>query len=369
MLGRYDEALVERPSFRHFKGFMLARVGRYREAEQLIAQDIGDAEANKNIVELGKLHLLSAVLALERKQPALAGEHLHPPERLFAQATAEQRRFYSVAAHTLGGLAALQAGRIDEARSHLNDQSRIVKQVSAPETWWHKLLEGEIALAQGDPQKAAAAFSAGEPRGKMWLHLNTLHIPLLANDLPSRDGLGACGESAGRFCGSDSNLPPSADDWSEPKWTAMYEPRYVLEIARLLDQSGDRRSIEGIRTLSGVLEKRRQRSARACRSKRAIADSALLFQRANHVDRLCPARRSHRCVGFILAKNPVGWVVLTELCARPDSAHQPLIGMTVRVEQQMTNLVCDGTSEKLTKIDFGAASDEPDQIHKHSGKI
>jgi eukaryotic-like serine/threonine-protein kinase len=240
MLGRYDEALVERPSFRYFKGFILSRVGRYREAEQLIAIDLGEAEAKKNFVDLGMLHLLSAVLALERQQPALAEKHVHPPERLLGRVTAEQQRFYSVAAHTVSGLAALQSGRMDMARLHLDDQRRIFKQASPAEAWWHKLLEGEIALAQGNPQRAAAAFSAGEPRGKMWLHLNTLHVPLLANNLPFRDGVARAAKARGDLASAIRAYRQLLTTGPNQKWTAMYEPRYVLEIARLLDQSGDK---------------------------------------------------------------------------------------------------------------------------------
>jgi eukaryotic-like serine/threonine-protein kinase len=240
MLGRYDEALVERPSFPYFKGFILSRVGRYREAEQLIASDIGQAEAKKNFVALGMLHLLSAVLALERQQPALAEKHVLPPERLLGAVTAEQQRFYSVAAHTVSGLASLQSGRMDTARLHLDDQRRIFKQASPPEAWWQKLLEGEIALREGNPQKAAAAFSAGEPQGKMWLHLHTLYLPLLANNLPFRDGVARAAKARGDLASAIRTYRHLLTTGPNQKWTAMYEPRYVLEIARLLDQSGDK---------------------------------------------------------------------------------------------------------------------------------
>ncbi len=199
------------------------------------------------------------------------------PERLSARIPAEQQRFYAVAAHTFTGLSALQEGRIDTARSRLHDQAGILHRDSTPEFWWHKLLEGEIALAQGDPQKAAAAFLAGEPQGKMWLHLNSLHVPLLANNLLSRDG-------AARAAKARGDLPEAIRIYRhlltvgpKQKWTAMYEPRYVLEIARLLEQSGDMSgALKRIRTVPGVLEKRRQRSARACRIQTGSGSSALV---------------------------------------------------------------------------------------------
>jgi tetratricopeptide (TPR) repeat protein len=242
MLGRYDEALAHGPSFHHFDGFMLSRLGRYREAEQLIADDIREAEVSENLDDQGMFHLLLAVLALERKQAARVAEHVRRPEQLPTQIPAEKRRFYSVAAHTLAGLAALQQKQLDVARSRLSEQSRILKTGSPPELWWHKLLEGEIALADGDPRRAAVAFAAGEPRGKMWLHLHTFHLPLLANNLPFRDGLARAAKARGDLNGAIAAYRRLLTVGADQKWTAMYEPRYVLEIARLLEQTGDTRA-------------------------------------------------------------------------------------------------------------------------------
>ena len=240
MLGRYDEALAETPNFRFLKAFMLARVGRYREGEPLIASDIREAAANKNVPEQGMLHLVSAVLALERKQPALAGENVRTAEQLFAQLAVGRQQVHSVLAHTIGGLAALRAGRMDAARARLDAQSRILNREVVPQDWWHKLLEAEIALAEDDPQKAAAALSAGEPQGKMWLHLRTLSLSLLANDLLFRDAAARAAKARGDLAGAIQAYRYLLTVGPKQKWTAMYEPRYVLELARLLEQSGDK---------------------------------------------------------------------------------------------------------------------------------
>ena len=123
MLGRYDEALTEMPLAAFLRGFMLSRVGRYREAEEQIAIALQRAEANKNFVEQGMLHSISSALLLERKQPALVAENVRIPERLKAQIAPELQRLHSVLAHTLAGIAALQTGRVDAARSRLDAQS------------------------------------------------------------------------------------------------------------------------------------------------------------------------------------------------------------------------------------------------------
>ena len=115
MLGRYDEAIAEDPTFPFLRGFMLSRVGRYREAEEHVAFDISRVEANKNVVEQGVVRLISAVLALERKQPGLAATRLRQPAQLFAQVAPERQRVHVVLTHTIAGLANIQAGRLEDA--------------------------------------------------------------------------------------------------------------------------------------------------------------------------------------------------------------------------------------------------------------
>ena len=241
MLGRYDEALASGPSYRHVDAFMLARLGRYREAAQLVGDDIRDATAIGNIGDVAIFHLLLAVLELEQKQPSGVKPHIWRPEDLPVPVPPEPTRIYLVIAHTLAGLAAIQQNRIDEARSRLTEQSRIFRADSAAELWWHKLLEGEVALAEGKLDTAAKAFAGGEPRGKMWLHFHTYHVPLLANNLLWRDGLARVAKARGDFASAIAAYQRLLAPGLDQKWNAMYEPRFVLEIARLHEQLQDNR--------------------------------------------------------------------------------------------------------------------------------
>jgi tetratricopeptide (TPR) repeat protein/TolB-like protein len=240
VLGRYDEALEVSQPYLFLRAFMLSRVGRYGEADRLIDADIRRAEANGNVSDQGLFHLVSSVLALERRQSGRAAEAVRAAERLFGTLPPGQQRAYSVLKDALAGLASLQAGQVDAARARLDAQRRIVNQNVAPELWWHKLLEGEIALAAGDAERAAAAFSAGEPRTKMWLHLSTQHLSLLANNLPSRDGAARAALKRGDTTAAIREYRQLLSPGQAQQWTAMYEPRYVLQIGRLLEQSGDR---------------------------------------------------------------------------------------------------------------------------------
>lgn len=74
----------------------------------------------------------------------------------------------------------------------------------------------------------------------MWLHLSTRHIPRLANNLPFRDGVAGAAKMQGDLTGAIEHYRGLLTVGPNQKWTAMYEPRSVLEIARLLEQSGDK---------------------------------------------------------------------------------------------------------------------------------
>jgi tetratricopeptide (TPR) repeat protein len=240
MLGRYDEAIAERQVFGFLRGFMLARVGRYREAEQAIADDIQLAATNQNADEQGLLRLASAVLALDRKQAATAAEHVNRAEQILSQVPAPRRKTLMVLANTLGGLSALQAGSRDRARAKLNAAQTLCEPEVDPERWWCSLLDAEIALSGGQTEKAAAAFSAGEPAGKMWLQLSSALMSLLANNLHARDWKARLASARGDTAGAIRLYRGLLTTGPEQKWAALYEPRYVLEVARLLERSGDR---------------------------------------------------------------------------------------------------------------------------------
>ena len=242
MLGRYDEGLRETPVPGFVRAFMLSRVGRYREAEQLMASEIHRADGNKNVFDEGAFRLLFLVLALERSQVSpLVDDRLAEVQRFASEHFQSKTHLGSVVAQTIVGLGEIRAGRIEKAHALLELQRRAVRRDVKPEQWWHKLLESEIALAEGDPKKASAAFAAGKPEGKMWLQLTMPHLSLLANSLRFRD-------AGARAAKARGDLQVAIDTYRDlltvgPKqtWTAMFEPRYVLEIARLKDTQGDKK--------------------------------------------------------------------------------------------------------------------------------
>jgi tetratricopeptide (TPR) repeat protein len=97
-------------------------------------------------------------------------------------------------------------------------------------------------LAAGDLEKAASAFSAGQPSKKMWFSTRYANLAILANNLIWRDGLARVAKARG-------DLPRAIQIYREllsygpdQKWVSVFEPRYVMEIARLLDRSGNKQA-------------------------------------------------------------------------------------------------------------------------------
>lgn len=62
---------------------------------------------------------------------------------------------------------------------------------------------------------------------------------VLANDLVFRDGLARVAKARGDLRGAIEVYRRLLTFGPEQKWVAAFDPRYVLEIARLLERAGD----------------------------------------------------------------------------------------------------------------------------------
>jgi tetratricopeptide (TPR) repeat protein/tRNA A-37 threonylcarbamoyl transferase component Bud32 len=254
VLGRYDEALAERAKLTDVTNpgdgpttllfvdaFILSRVGRYREAEEQLEQAIHLAGSQGDWGSKANLEQLSALLALEKEEYSDALKIVSRSEASIAQidppAFRTGRRRLG---HLLVGVAEARRGNLEAAGSHLDSQAEIYDPRDEGENWFHQALRGEIALAAGDLAGAEAAFLDGEPEFKMWFNAGTQMISLLLNNLPFRDGLARVKKAQGDLPGAIEIYRDLLTPDIGSKWTAMLEPRYVLELARLLDETGDK---------------------------------------------------------------------------------------------------------------------------------
>jgi tetratricopeptide (TPR) repeat protein/TolB-like protein/predicted Ser/Thr protein kinase len=252
MSGRYDEALAERarirdlaerdgiPNFGFMTAFMLSRVGRYRDAKQTLRRGAELAARLDAALMQGSLVLLSALLALEREDYSDVVESTRRLEQFAARVPRpDQSRPGMLLAHLMAGVAEVRAGRLDTAGVHLDSMEKLYDRRYPWENWFHQALSGEIAFAAGDLAAAESAFSAGEPEFKMFFNIGTSVESVFTNNLPFRDGLARVKRAQGDLPGAIEIYRKLNRPDIRSKWTAMLEPRYVLEVARLLDQTGD----------------------------------------------------------------------------------------------------------------------------------
>lgn len=139
----------------------------------------------------------------------------------------------------VSGIAEIRGGRSAAARSFL-DQQRLMPERTRFHIWLRQSLEGEVALADGDLAAAERAFAAGEPEFRPGINFGfALGWPALYSNAPFRDGPARIQIVRGNFTGAiDIYRRLLTQDISQ-KWTSILEPRFVLQLARLLDRTGD----------------------------------------------------------------------------------------------------------------------------------
>ena len=137
----------------------------------MLAVGIQRAVRDGNFAEHGWLLLASSALAIERREYAHALVDIQSAERIADGLPQEEGRAHLRLAALLSGTAQIGAGRIDVARQYLDAQRKVGEPEGDVEKWSYKAFEGEVALARGELQNAASAFSAGEPPVRMWFEM------------------------------------------------------------------------------------------------------------------------------------------------------------------------------------------------------
>ena len=86
--------------------------------------------------------------------------------------------------------------------------------------------------------RPSASFKTAQT--KAWLTLGRDASTVFATNLPSRDGLARVEIARGNRAAAIEEVQTS-DDWGPGnRSSAVLEPRHILELARLLDEEGDR---------------------------------------------------------------------------------------------------------------------------------
>src|SRR5918995_2180108 len=207
-----------------------SRVGRYRQAFEIL--DKGSAENDD--AEIGSNALLtSAWLLIEQKQYARALEKVRAAEKLLAD---RPRHSLLVLADLIGGVAEIRAGNVASASTRLIARKTRYDNIPT-ESNWVAAFDGEVALAQGRYDAAVSSFKAGQK--KAWMILGRDDTTVFATSMPTRDGLARVEMARGNRKAAIAEYRRLTTVSTSPDSSAVLEPRYILELARLLDSEGD----------------------------------------------------------------------------------------------------------------------------------
>lgn len=231
-LGRYDEALEKTsPDFR-VQAYLLSRVGRYREAGDVLdngRRGNDDAEVNANAL------LTSAWLWVEQKQYQRALHDVGAAQKVLSERGSHP---LLVLADLIGGVAELRAGDLKGAAARLVSQESRYDSDDRVQSNWVAALEGEVALAQGRHDLALSKFKTAQT--KAWLVLGRDSSTVFAASLPSRDGVARVEVAQGLRHAAIEDYRRLTIVSPGYRSSAPLEPRHVLELARLLQQTGDK---------------------------------------------------------------------------------------------------------------------------------
>jgi len=241
MLGRYDEAIALDPPVSSIKALLLSRAGRYREAARVMAAAPKGLDTMIGVFSEAITNLMSALFALERGDHVRAMREAESATHVIAAAEHPRKSTFMVLVHLVAGIAAIRNGQMSEARSRLEQQNNVPRSAFVMEKWWRKSLEAEIALASNDTKRASAAFAEGVPPYK-YFGFEVIGVGAIVNHLPSRDGLARAAKAEGDLPRAIADYRRLVTPGVESKFLCVLEPRYVLELARLLEKTGDTRN-------------------------------------------------------------------------------------------------------------------------------
>lgn len=221
-------------------GFLLMRGGRYREAETRFQRGKSSAEKFEDPWSVASFEFLHWLSEFERGEFSTIPQSIKRLEETNKQLPAARAREWRVLSTGLAGMADVRSGHLDNASKSLEQLRSLVNPRLSWEAWLLRTVEGEIALARGDLTAAQEAFASADPPLKIYFSMGSPSTSLVRNSFPFRDG-------AARVQATRGNLDAAIDAYRRlltpdlsQKWTAILEPRLVLQLARLLDKKGDR---------------------------------------------------------------------------------------------------------------------------------
>jgi hypothetical protein len=230
------------------RAMVASRAGRYREASATIDRGRQLAARLQSAGLDLELRLAAALLALETAQWSRArAEASAALGELDRQGGVVEPLFSPPALRTFAryvvGVAEARSGRLAAAERQLEAQRVESRVGDLLQVWWQHALAGEIAFLRGDLTGAEGLWRAGVPARKTPFSMRYA-TTMFASQVPHRDWEARVRRARGDLAGAAATYEALNTPSAESPWTAVIEPRFVLERARLLGRAGDRPGAE-----------------------------------------------------------------------------------------------------------------------------
>ena len=255
MMGRYTEAFDELEKYQEawiaaspnpvsdyplVRGMMLAKLGRYGEAIELVRDTRPLATARNDALSEVSLDMIGIVIAFEAEDSSSV--HVFAAQMLASADSVEipeARSGVRLFSRIYPALADIGSGDFTVVRRTLAElrdaaaESGDTDLRSATE-----MVAAELALAEGDLDAAEQAFEKQLPEVKAFYSLGALPPTLMANNNPSRDGIGRVQVARGDLDGAIATYRDLITVNLGSRYNAFVDPRYVLRLAEVLDEAG-----------------------------------------------------------------------------------------------------------------------------------
>ena len=221
---------------------VVSRAGRYEQAARAIEMGARLADERSDVAVRVELFLLDAWLSLERGRYDAAvslAVRAADDAPITADADATRSRYSVLLGHLLAGIAEARRDDVEAAKRHHAKVAELAELEHAMDVFIVHTLEGEIALASGDPEGAKMSFLAGEPSAPIYFDRRSLVRSIFASNLPLRDGLARAERALDNEAAAIEAYRRLLEPERNPNWQSWLEPRYVLALARTLDDAGD----------------------------------------------------------------------------------------------------------------------------------
>jgi serine/threonine protein kinase/predicted Zn-dependent protease len=224
------------------KGFLLAWLGSLEKASSEFEIVTEDADRLGNEEMKALVSEIKAWFYYDRGELELSRNSFKNPEDFYANNYPTYgyylsgRKIYKAHPSFFNGLLDLKQGRIDSAKSRLEEMRSLLPRPKIDKDFDCNYLSGEILLAEGKPQEAIAVLEKAPP--KILFSLSS-SAPMIIYNFPFlKDALARAYEKSGKIDQAITEYERLTTFSSRSKEPFLVHPKYYYRLAKLYELKG-----------------------------------------------------------------------------------------------------------------------------------